>query len=244
MNRLCAAIAVLLVAFGCATSGDDAGWITLLDGTAKSLDNFNRTGDANWRVEDGAVVADKGKGGLLVSKNSYRDFQIRAEFWADHTTNSGIYIRATDPKKISSATAYEVNIYDQRPDPSCGTGAIVNVAKVAPMPKAGGRWNTFLITAEGPRLLVDLNGQRTAGRHRQQVPERAVRASVRQRPERCSRRRHQVAQGADQAAVAAGERSGRKMGSDPIFQARCASYSALVPDSLITLAHLARSDLM
>jgi 3-keto-disaccharide hydrolase len=162
MNRLCTAIAGLLILFGCATSGEDAGWITLIDGTARSLDNFNRVGDANWRVEDGAIVADKGKGGLLVSKNSYKDFQIRAEFWADHTTNSGIYIRATDPNKIGSTTAYEVNIFDQRPDPSYGTGAIVNYAKVAPMPKAGGQWNILVITAEGPRLYVDLNGQRTA----------------------------------------------------------------------------------
>ena len=161
MNRLYTAIAVLLVVFGCATSGDDAGWITLIDGTARSLDNFNRIGDANWRVEDGAVVADRGKGGYLVSKNSYKDFQIRAEFWADHTTNSGIFIRATDPNKITATNSYEVNIYDQRPEPSYGTGAIVNYAKVAPMPKAGGKWNTYVITAEGSRILVDLNGQRT-----------------------------------------------------------------------------------
>src|SRR5713101_7755906 len=56
----------------------DAGWATLIDGTT-GLDNWNRIGDA--------IVADKGKGGVLVSKNSYKDFQIRAEFWADHTTN-------------------------------------------------------------------------------------------------------------------------------------------------------------
>jgi hypothetical protein len=48
----------------------DAGWTTLIDGV-KGLDNWNRVGDANWRGEDGAIVADKGKGGFLVSKNSY-----------------------------------------------------------------------------------------------------------------------------------------------------------------------------
>src|SRR6266850_236251 len=129
--------------FGCSQqmSGQgDAGWVTLLDGSnPKTLDNWNRIGDANWRAEDGAIVADKGKGGQLVSKNSYKDFQIRAEFWADHTTNSGIYIRCTDPTAITATNAYEVNIYDQRPEPSYGTGGIVNVAKVAPMPKAGGK---------------------------------------------------------------------------------------------------------
>ena len=91
-----------LTVLGCSPqmSGQgDAGWITLLDGSnPKTLDNWNRIGDANWRAEDGAIVADKGKGGHLVSKNSYKDFQIRAEFWADHTTNSGIFFRISDPK--------------------------------------------------------------------------------------------------------------------------------------------------
>src|ERR1043166_6727096 len=38
------------------------GWTVLLDG--KNIDNFNKIGDANWRIEDGAVVADKGNGFL------------------------------------------------------------------------------------------------------------------------------------------------------------------------------------
>src|SRR5437868_1628841 len=168
MKSLSVITGVLIVGlsvFGCSQqmSGQgDAGWVTLLDGSnPKTLDNWNRIGDANWRAEDGAIVADKGKGGYLVSKNSYRDFQIRAEFWADHTTNSGIFIRCTDPKAITATNAYEVNIFDQRPDPSYGTGGIVNVAKVSPMPKAGGKWNTYVITAKGPRMIVVLNGTTT-----------------------------------------------------------------------------------
>jgi hypothetical protein len=144
----------------------DAGWITLLDGSnPKTLDNWNRIGDANWRAEDGAIVADKGKGGHLISKNSYKDFQIRAEFWADSSTNSGIFIRISDPKTIGSKTAYEVNIYDQRAVPDYGTGAITNIAKVSPMPKAGGKWNVYEITAKGSQLTVVLNGTKTADVH-------------------------------------------------------------------------------
>src|SRR5919106_2241212 len=166
MKRLSVIIGVLVIGFtvfGCSqqmSGQSDAGWVTLIDGP-KGLENWNRVGDANWRVEDGAIVADRGKGGYLVSKNSYKDFQIRAEFWAADTTNSGIFIRAQDPNKIGSATSYEVNIYDQRPDPSYGTGGIVDFAKVSPMPKAGGKWNTFLITARGTNLVVELNGQQT-----------------------------------------------------------------------------------
>jgi hypothetical protein len=165
MKRLLAIATTLLVAgltvFGCAhTPGPDARWIALVDG-ASGLDNWDRIGEANWRAEGGAIVADKGKGGFLVSKASYKDFQIRAEFWADTTTNSGIFIRLSDRAKVGSANSYEVNIYDQRPEPSYGTGAIVDVAKVSPMPKAGGQWNTFEITAKGSQLTVVLNGVKT-----------------------------------------------------------------------------------
>lgn len=147
--------------FGCSyMPWSDSGWTTLIDGTA-GMENFNTIGDANWRAEDGAIVADKGKGGYLVSKNSYKDFRVKAEFWAADTTNSGIFIRCADPSKAGAETCYEVNIYDQRPDPSYGTGAIVNVAKVSPMPKAGGKWNVYEITAKGSQLTVVLNGVQT-----------------------------------------------------------------------------------
>jgi hypothetical protein len=145
------------------TSGQGSGgWITLFDG--KSLDHWNRLGEANWTVADGVVQADKKAGegsAFLVSKNSYTDFQLKVEFWVDAAANSGVFIRCTDPQKITTTTAYEVNIFDTRPDPTYGTGAIVNVAKVDPMPKAGGQWNTFEITAKGPQLTVVLNGTKT-----------------------------------------------------------------------------------
>ena len=150
-----------LTVFGCATTSD-SGWVTLIDG-GKGLENFNRIGDANWRAEGGAIVADKGKGGHLVTKNSYKNFQIRAEFWAETGTNSGIFIRASDPNKVGATNAYEVNIYDLRPGQEFATGAIVNFGRI-PVPssyKAGGKWNTFLITAKDTNLIVEFNGVQT-----------------------------------------------------------------------------------
>jgi hypothetical protein len=156
------AIALLLAGFAALSYSPQAfsesGWVTLFDG--KNLDNFTAIGDANWRIEDGVVVADKGNG-FLVTKNAYADYQIRAEFWVEPDSNSGIFIRCTDPEKVTAENAYEVNIWDMRPDPSYGTGAIVNVAKVDPMPKAGGKWNVYEITAKGSTFTVVLNGQKT-----------------------------------------------------------------------------------
>jgi hypothetical protein len=139
------------------------GWITLLDGA--KMGDWNQVGESNWRLEDGAVVADKVAGkdpAYLVSKTSYKDFMVYAEFWASDDANSGIFLRCQNPAKIGAETCYEVNIFDQRKDPTYGTGAIVNVAEVDPMPKAGGKWNTYEITAKGRQLTVVLNGQKTA----------------------------------------------------------------------------------
>ncbi len=137
-----------------------SGWQTLVRGST-GLDNFKRVGAANWVATGGAIQASYGDAAFLVSKDSYGDFVIRAEFWVSDDANSGIFIRCADPAKPGADTCYEVNVFDKRPDPTYGTGAIVNVGKVSPMPKAGGKWNTFEITARGSHLTVVLNGQTT-----------------------------------------------------------------------------------
>src|SRR5688500_17526488 len=106
--------AIGIVVFGPAThtSGQSGeGWVTLLDG--ENMGDWIRVGETNWRLEDGAVVADNrtSKGAAyLVSKTSYKDFQIYVEFWASDDANSGIFIRCSDVENIGAKTCYEVNI--------------------------------------------------------------------------------------------------------------------------------------
>ena len=161
-----AATALAATLAGCSTAcltrcGE--GWTTLVDGT-QGLENFDRVGEANWTAVDGAIQASAGgkTPAYLVSRESYRDFAMRVEFWASDDANSGVFMRCQDPKKITDENCYEANVFDQRPDPTYGTGAIVKVAPVAqPMPKAGGKWNTYEITMRGTRLVLVLNGQTT-----------------------------------------------------------------------------------
>jgi len=158
MTAIVAGVALMSVA----AFAQEPKWTTLVDG--KSMGNFTQVGAANWRVEGGAIVADKLGGkdpAYLVTKTTYKDFQIYAEFWADEDVNSGIFIRCKNPAKLDAKDCYEVNIFDKRPDPSYGTGAIVDVAKVIPMPKAAGKWNTYEVTAQGNHFVVILNGQKT-----------------------------------------------------------------------------------
>ena len=135
-----------------------AGWTMLFDG--KNLNAFNMIGDANWQLADGVVQANKGNG-YLVTKNTYGDYQLKVEFWVDDEANSGVFIRCEDPKQITAMNAYEVNIYDKRPDQAYRTGAIVDVAKPLANINAGGKWNTFEITAQKSHFVVILNGTKT-----------------------------------------------------------------------------------
>jgi hypothetical protein len=127
---------------------------------AKALSQWPRTGNANWTLAGDVIQATSGSG-YLVSAKSYGDFKLRAEVWVDTPANSGIFIRCQDANKPATTTGYEVNIYDTRKDPSYGTGAIVEVAKVDPMPKAGGKWNVLEISAQGPIFNVIFNGEKT-----------------------------------------------------------------------------------
>ena len=159
-------LVILTFAVPQASAQTGEGWVVLLDD--KSMGEWNHLGETNWRLEEGAVVADKRTSegnAYLVSKEPYADFELYVEFWASDDANSGIFIRCSDPESIGDRSCYEVNIFDQRPDPTYGTGGIVHYVEVDPMPKAGGQWNTYEITARGRQVDVVLNGEKTAELH-------------------------------------------------------------------------------
>ena len=81
---------------GTASGQAGDGWITLFDG--KNLDQWQGDGTATFKIEDGSVVAvdkkdPKAVASYLVSKQSFKDFELRAEFWVSDDANSGIFIR-------------------------------------------------------------------------------------------------------------------------------------------------------
>jgi hypothetical protein len=149
---------------GCSPDADRAdevvagNWQTLFDGS--SLAGWNRVGDANWELQNGAVTADSGTGFLLTGA-SYADFDLDLEFWVTPDANSGVFIRCANPSEIGAATCYEVNIFDQRPDPTYRTGGIVEVAPPKVVLETGDKWNRYEISAHGSHLVVKLNGQTT-----------------------------------------------------------------------------------
>ena len=148
---------------GTASGQADGGWVTLFDG--KNLDQWDGDGTATFKIEDGAVIATdkkdpKATASYLISKKSYKNFVLRAEFWVSDDANSGLFLRC-DPKKIGAKTCYEYNIFDKRPDPTYGTASIVYIAEVNPMPKAGSKWSTMEAGADGRHLTLVFDGKKT-----------------------------------------------------------------------------------
>ena len=105
MKRLSTLAAGLLIGaaafqFSSVASGQSDGWITLVD--SNKMGDWTEVGKANWAMKDGALVADKLDGkdlSYLVGKDSYKDFQIKAEFWTDEEANSGIFIRCEETEE-------------------------------------------------------------------------------------------------------------------------------------------------
>lgn len=163
MKRISATALGLLLAAGLSVaqaptvSAQAGGWTNLMN-----MSNWTPVGKVNWKTVGNELWSTDGAG-FLVSKESYGDFELRAEFWVTPDANSGIFIRCDDRNKVGAQTCYEVNIYDTRPDPSFRTGGIVDVAKPRNMSiTTGNRWNTYEITAKGPRMIIRLNGEITA----------------------------------------------------------------------------------
>ncbi len=137
-------------------------WVTLFDAANPSLEDWNILGDADWQIaDDGSVEATGDKLGFLVSKQDYTDFELHVEFWADEPANSGVFLRCSSREMINQDNAYEVNIFDQRPDQSYATAAIVGVASPSQQMLAANQWNMFDITIVGNHITVNMNGVQT-----------------------------------------------------------------------------------
>lgn len=133
------------------------GWISLFDGHSLFGWEPNDKG-VNWSVADGAITADSGPIGLLLTYTPFADYQFRCDFQMAEGGNSGVFLRTlADPQDVQK-DCYEVNIVDEHPAGFL-TGAIVGFTKTAEPIKGSGGWHTFLLTANGSKLTVTLDGK-------------------------------------------------------------------------------------
>jgi len=155
-----------------------AGWRSLFDG--KTLNGWTSIGELKWTVVDGAMVGDAasqpaakplpppanspGKPitwatGFLRSVETFDDFELTVEFWSEEDSNSGLFIRVGTPTNPNSlGGGYEINISD--PHATSPTGSIVGVHSTLPYHvKSAGKWSRFDVVADGPHIVVKVNGE-------------------------------------------------------------------------------------
>jgi hypothetical protein len=151
------AVSFPLVALGADEA--DSAWRVLFDGM--SLDGWEHVGPGRMVLEDGMIRTEGGMGLLWYTREKFGNCQLRVVYKTTRpTSNSGVFIRIADKPKdewYAVHHGYEVQICDQT-DPFHGTGAIYSLSPATAKPGKVGAWNTLLITLDGDRVKVSLNG--------------------------------------------------------------------------------------
>jgi hypothetical protein len=132
------------------------GWISLFDGTTLFGWVSNNPG-INWKVENGAITADSGPIGLLVTTVPWADYELVCEYRLAPKGNSGIFLRTPPEPKDPGKDCYEVNIADGHPDGFL-TGSLVGRKTADKQIIGSGDWQTLHVTARGNRLTIAHNG--------------------------------------------------------------------------------------
>src|SRR5436190_12045293 len=133
-----------------------AGWISLFDG--QTLFGWKAHSEADWKVENGAIVVTSGKPGLLCTTVQFDNYVLKADFRAAKGTNSGIFLRTAQVPAMQDITTkcYELNIAP--PDNPFPTGSLVGRKKYSEAGETD-KWRTFEATVDGPKVVIKLDGQ-------------------------------------------------------------------------------------
>jgi len=138
----------------------EVGWIRLFD--RQSMMGWRNTGNANWSVEDGVLVATAGDPGLLCTSVRFSDFELMLEYKGTGNTNSGVFLRTPAVPSDPSKDCFELNIAP--PDNPFPTGSLVGRVKVNDQvdePESG-EWNTLHAMVDRDHVQAWVNGQLSA----------------------------------------------------------------------------------
>ncbi|MGH9161876.1 MAG: 3-keto-disaccharide hydrolase [Vicinamibacteraceae bacterium] len=126
--------------------------VELFDGRSLDAWDVQHKGEpSGWSVVDGAMT-NQAEANNLVSKQTFTDFKIRAEYKVEPESNSGIYLRGR----------YELQVLDDHGKPIDPGGHMAIYAWEPPRvnaSKPAGEWQTMEATLVGNRVTVTLNGQ-------------------------------------------------------------------------------------
>jgi len=142
---------------------DSQGYISLFNG--RDLTNWQPA--SNWTVEDGVLTLknrtdhQEHNDNYLWTPRTYGDFIVDLDFKVTQGTNSGVFLRTSDPKD-PVPTGIEIQIASAPPGRPLGRGSVGGIYDmVAPAinPLKPDDWNHYTITCQGPKITVVMNGQ-------------------------------------------------------------------------------------
>ena len=133
------------------------GWILLFDG--ESLFGWTPEGKAQWRVENGAILADSGAYGWLRSNSAFADYVLKLEFRTAADGNSGVFLRSAREGQ-PHITGYELQIFDNQPAGFNTGGLVGHMKATTPAKIKPNEWMSYQIELTGNHFLVHLDGQR------------------------------------------------------------------------------------
>ncbi len=146
-------------------SEKDAGWILLFNG--RDLTGWKTSsGEPSRRpVENGSLNPHKCGGYMLVYNEPVENFQLSLDFRISPKCNTGIFVRTHSlkprPGKDVGFNGLEIAIDDTETAGFHDTGAIYDLVKpTRNAMKRAGEWNHLMLSCDGPKVEVDLNGER------------------------------------------------------------------------------------
>ena len=169
MNRFVSFTAVLLLA-AVAAAQDKKDDFKLEDGftllfNGKSLDGWKIMNDAKFEAKDGVIFLNKGSGWLR-SEKQFKDFELRMDFrFMNKGADGGIFVRASEEGKNWPAKNYQVQTMDNNSIAAVFSSghpaakANVNKEALKKAMKPAMEWQNYVITVQGPKLEVKLNGE-------------------------------------------------------------------------------------
>lgn len=120
---------------------------------------------ANYEVVDGAIRCKPGKGGTIHTEKEYENFQVRLEFRLPEGGNNGLAIRYPGSGDTAYGGMCELQVLDSehpkyaKLDTRQYHGSAYGmVAAERGYLRPIGEWNFQVVTVEGSRIKVELNG--------------------------------------------------------------------------------------
>ena len=176
MMKSFSALSLLTLAFGLVSARADDnvltpkekadGWILLFDG--KTLTNWKTSHGAPSKVPvdaaEGAINPHRSGGYMMVYNRPFTDFVLSLDFKISKGCNSGVFVRTfpllTKPGRDVGRNGIEIAVDDTRTAGYHDTGAFYDLVKPSKNAmKPVGEWNHMVITCDGPKLSVELNGE-------------------------------------------------------------------------------------